>query len=229
MMTQRKTRPAVILLTTAFLLAGSAGLLAGCNDAAGACSYGGKRYRPGDTINDGCMLCTCNSDRSVTCNEQPDCDDCEHDVVPYSIGDSFPAGDGCNLCQCVAQDEVECTTAACGTSCIYAGVQYTSGQSFDALDGCNSCTCEVDGSVACTEKACACDVDKEWWRSYLATDPNCTTDAQDCLGTSTPFSNSCGCGCEQDSSCAPTYDCAPPNQCDLEKLKQDCPFSEITE
>jgi hypothetical protein len=41
------------------------------------------------------------------------------------------------------------------------------------------------------------------------------------------FDNTCGCGCEQDSACAQSYDCTPPNMCDVAMLQADCPYSQI--
>ena len=88
-------------------------------------------------------------------------------------------------------------------------------RSFPSLDGCNTCTCGPDGAVSCTEIACACDPAKEWWRHYVALDPaSCAAIDYACPPNTTMFSNACGCGCEEDASCPPFFDCEPPATCD---------------
>jgi hypothetical protein len=176
----------------------------------------------------GCNSCLCNADGSITCDAAVCAVGCEYGGQTYQPGQAFPAGDGCNVCSCGSDGQVGCTNAACGGSCVYAGIQRAAGESFGALDGCTTCTGEESGAVSCTEKACACDPMNEWWRQYETTVPaECAVIDYTCPTNTTTFENSCGCGCEQDSACAESYDCAPPNQCDVAQLQADCPFSQI--
>ena len=109
------------------------------------------------------------------------------------------------------------------TACTVGPATYALGARFEADDGCNTCTC-TSGGVGCTKKACACDPSKEWWRKYY-TPAECKAGVQ-CPGYTTPFTNSCGCGCEQDASCPEWFDCMPPSPCDPDQMKQ-CPYSGV--
>jgi hypothetical protein len=73
--------------------------------------------------------------------------------------------------------------------------------------------------------ACAtCDPKTEWWRKYVSTDPEeCKVLKFYCQPHTTYFSNTCGCGCQQDASCKQYYDCEPPTDCS--SLMAKCPFS----
>ncbi|MCA9594618.1 MAG: hypothetical protein KC776_14940 [Myxococcales bacterium] len=189
------------------------------------CSYDGKSHQPGESFpaTDGCNQCTCNANGSVSCTEKACATTCEYQGKTYVAGQSFPAGDGCNECFCQDNGKVSCTLAICAQTCSYAGKEYKDGESFPSLDGCNTCTC-TSGGVGCTKKACACDPSKEWWRKYY-TPAECKAGVQ-CPGYTTPFTNSCGCGCEQDASCPEWFDCMPPSPCDPDQMKQ-CPYSGV--
>jgi hypothetical protein len=191
------------------------------------CVVGGVTYADGDTVPGECADCSC-SDGEVLCPAIACVATCEHNGQVYQAGESFPLGDGCNSCFCEEDGSVACTGAFCGEDCVYAGVTYTQGASFPALDGCNTCSCEAGGLVACTEIACACNPADEWWRDYVAQDPDqCAVIDYVCPANTTPFANSCGCGCEQDSACPEWFDCMPPSPCDPEQIAIDCPYSGI--
>lgn len=199
-------------------------------DRRAQCFGPGRIYHAGDTYQDGCNTCVCNDDGSITCTDQDCTPTCEHEGKSYQVGESFPLGDGCNLCTCMASGEVECTGVMCGKNCIYAGVEYAPGDTFPALDGCNTCDCYSDGTVGCTERACPCDPVMEWWRHYETTMASeCALLDFMCPANTTRFDNTCGCGCEQASSCAKSYDCTPPNMCDVPQIQADCPYSTIVQ
>ena len=82
--------------------------------------------------------------------------------------------------------------------CDYNGAHYAAGDVFPSSDGCNECTCGTDGTVACTERACACDPASEPSRHYIGTPEECTRISYLCAPGTHPFSNACGCGCEDD-------------------------------
>lgn len=113
-------------------------------------------------------------------------------------------------------------------SCTYAGKQYAPGDSFPATDGCNTCTCTDDGHIACTEIYCQCDPEKEWWRDYKFTDPDtCAVVKYQCQPKTLPFSNDCGCGCQQDPACPEWINCMPPVTPECTQLQTDCPYSQV--
>jgi hypothetical protein len=219
------------------LLGAVAVLAAACGDGSRqrttTCIGGDRAYRVGDTWNDGCNDCVCNEDRTITCTAAECLVSCEHQGQTYQVGESWPAGDGCNLCSCSEVNgtgSVQCTGVSCGTPCVYAGVQREPGAMFTSLGGCNDCTCNFDGTVTCETQECPCDAASDWWRFYESTDVvACRALRYDCPANTTSFANDCGCGCEQDHTCGPSYDCRPPNQCDVEALRAACPYSEILE
>lgn len=191
------------------------------------CLYDGKTYQAGDKFpaTDGCNTCECSDSGAVGCTELA-CTGCVHEGKPYPVGASFPAGDGCNSCTCQSDGFVACTLLYCEKTCTYAGKTYKVGESFPALDGCNTCTCTEQG-VGCTKIGCMCDPNKEWWRDYVATSPaQCAAVKYTCPEHTTPFSNSCGCGCEQSSACPEWFNCMPPSPCDADMLKK-CPYSGV--
>ena len=151
---------------------------------------------------------------------------CDFNGAHYEPGESFPAGDGCNSCMCQSDGSIACTKAFCAPVCTYAGKDYQLGETFAAIDGCNKCPCTEQG-VSCTEMACACDASKERWRDYVGKSPQeCMTIKYACPMNTTPFSNACGCGCEQDASCPQSIDCMPPApNCDA--LQKKCPYSGV--
>jgi hypothetical protein len=206
--------------------------LASCDnssrDPRARCYGPGKVYRAGDTFQNDCNTCTCNEDGSITCTEMGCGPTCTHEGQGYNAGDSFPAGDGCNLCTCMSSGAVSCTEAVCGKSCMYDNQEYEPGETFTATDGCNTCTCYTDGSVGCTEIDCNCNPATEWWRHYESmVESECALLDFMCPPNTVRFDNPCGCGCEQDASCQQTYDCTPPNMCDIPMIQADCPYSEI--
>jgi hypothetical protein len=193
----------------------------------GTCTVNGQVYQQGETFptGDGCNVCTCEPGGQVACSGGSCVSGCDYEGQYYEPKQSFPAKDGCNSCTCQPDGQVACTQIDCLALCVYGGTQYQPGQSFPALDGCNTCSCE-NGGVACTKLACACDPGKEWWRSYIATDPQkCLLADYACEPSTTPFSNACGCGCEEDASCPPFIDCMPPSDCSA--LVKKCPFSGV--
>ncbi|WP_437964736.1 hypothetical protein WMF04_34390 [Sorangium sp. So ce260] len=196
-----------------------------------SCTYDGRDYAPGDSFpaSDGCNTCTCDPSGSgeVGCTEIA-CHGCEQDGIGHAVGASFPSGDGCNTCTCNADGDIVCTEIACPAGCTYGGVEYAQGDSFPSLDGCNTCSCTPEGGVSCTERYCGCDPSREWWRQYVSTSPEeCAVIDFACTGALTYVSNECGCGCEQDPSCPPSFDCKAPRACDLDEIQQRCPYSTI--
>lgn len=202
----------------------SVGGAAGAGGAEG-CQYYGKWYSVGESFpaTDGCNSCLCADVGQLSCTAMV-CG-CMWDGTLHPVGESYPAGDGCNNCVCQPDGTSACTLIACLT-CAYAGVFYHPGDTFPALDGCNNCTC-TDLGVSCTEIACPCDPDKEWWRSYIGLSPEkCAAIDYECVGNTTAFSNTCGCGCEQAESCPEYINCMPPAPncaADMEK----CPLSKV--
>lgn len=159
--------------------------------------------------------------------DDPAADVCVVDGVSHPVGSTFPSSDGCNTCSCGADGLVACTARACVTSCQYDGHTYAIGAQFPATDGCNTCTCEASGLASCTERACTCDPSAEWWRSYITTTASeCTVRLFECPAHTEVFSNTCGCGCEQDASCARVIACAPPG-CDPAAARESCPYSQV--
>ena len=194
------------------------------------CVHDGQTYSFGESFpaGDGCNSCTCNTDGSVGCTLMDCTTGCFHNGQVYQPGQSFPAGDGCNTCVCAPDGTVSCTEADCAKICTYGGKEYGPGEDFPALDGCNKCECLGDGSVSCTEINCPCDPAKEWWRDYVAEDPQtCAVIDYACPENTVAFSNACGCGCEQDASCPQYFDCMPPAGCNVPDLKKKCPYSGI--
>ncbi|WP_437319146.1 hypothetical protein [Sorangium sp. So ce385] len=188
------------------------------------CTYDGVNHAPGDSFraSDGCNACICDPSGSgnVECSTIA-CEGC-------APGEELPMDDGCNTCRCDADGIAVCTAVLCYDGCFYEGSIYEVGEAFPSIDGCNTCTCAADGSVACTERACACDPEAEWWRSYAGDSPEtCQLIDFVCPDTTAYFQNACGCGCEQDASCPPSFNCMPPEPCDVEAIQERCPYSEI--
>jgi hypothetical protein len=116
--------------------------------------------------------------------------------------------------------------------CNWLGHTYPPGATFNAGDGCNTCGCSVPGGISCTKKACLCDPTAEVHRrEYKNTNPAaCSMQSFACTGTTTFFSNMCGCGCEQDPACPDFFDCQPSPDvppCDTVAIKMKCPYSGI--
>lgn len=107
---------------------------------------------------------------------------------------------------------------------------------------CGCCPCvdgQIMGSVVCKggcyvalDGGAACDPAAELHqRSYVSTDPSqCKVIKYSCIMGTTPFSNACGCGCEQAATCPDWFNCmpgpgAPP--CDVTAIQTQCPYSGI--
>jgi hypothetical protein len=207
--------------------AGTAGA-GGSGGSGGGCDYDGKHYEEGQTfpLGDGCNTCSCMQGGALACTGAYCPPGCVYGGQVYKPGDTYPAGDGCNTCTCDVSGQSVCTKLACAPICVYAGTEHKIGEEFPALDGCNTCVC-TDQGVMCTDMACACNPDAEWWRKYVSKDPQaCMTMKYMCPENTTPFQNSCGCGCEQDASCPPYIDCMPPAP-DCDAMKKKCPFSGV--
>jgi Pacifastin inhibitor (LCMII) len=135
--------------------------------------------------------------------------------------EGIPCPDGFG---CVPDGAYPDAGGACQRFCTWGDDNYLPGDSFPAGDGCNTCACSDNGMVACTKMACMCNPDVEWWRSYVSTDTDvCAVLKYQCQPKTLPFSNPCGCGCEQDAACPEVIDCEPPTDCS--ELRSDCPFS----
>ena len=207
---------------------GGSGGTAGTGGSGGGCDWQGQHYAPGQTFpaGDGCNSCSCEPNGQVACTLMACVQGCDYNGKLYQPGESYPATDGCNTCTCQMDGQSICTKLACAVTCTYAGKTYTMGEQFPALDGCNTCTC-TDQGISCTEMLCACNPDTEWWREYVAKDPQkCMVIDYMCVENTKSFSNSCGCGCEQDASCPQYIDCMPPAP-DCDAMKKKCPFSGV--
>ncbi|WP_437688806.1 hypothetical protein [Sorangium sp. So ce176] len=192
------------------------------------CTFDGVTYAAGEKFPADCNTCECQEDGTLLCTLISCFDGCIHDGIDHAPGESFPASDGCNTCTCGEDGSVACTEEVCPEGCTYGGVEYQQGDSFRSLDGCNTCTCTPGGGVACTERYCGCDPSSEWWRQYVSTSLEaCATIDFACTGGLTSVLNECGCGCEQDPSCPPSFDCKPPQACDLDEIQGRCPYSTI--
>ncbi len=146
--------------------------------------------------------------------------ECSYDGVAYEVGESFKCD--CNECKCEAGGFLSSTAVEC-LPCLYAGKEVLSGATIPDRDGCNSCTCEF-AAISCTKKACTCDPAKEWWRNYVATSAKeCSLVDFTCDAGATPFSNDCGCGCEEPSTCPQFAQCDPAYDC--AKILADCPYA----
>ena len=120
-------------------------------------------------------------------------------------------------------------------SCTYLGKTHPAGVIFAAGDGCNTCTCGEaprGGVPVCTKKMCQCNPQTETRRrEYIGkSSAECATIRFTCPDNTTPFTNTCGCGCEQDPSCPDWFDCQPSPgvpPCDTASIKVNCPYSGI--
>lgn len=88
--------------------------------------------------------------------------------------------------------------SAAPVTCSYGGKTFNSGETFPSTDRCNTCSCSSSGAVGCTKKACVCDPENEPFRKYVGTPSTCMTIRYSCQSGTHSFSNSCGCGCEDD-------------------------------
>ncbi|MBW2735005.1 MAG: hypothetical protein JRH20_21705 [Deltaproteobacteria bacterium] len=115
--------------------------------------------------------------------------------------------------------------------CTFNGQDYVEDEEFSAGDSCNTCSCFAGGQVYCTKRMCPipfCDPKSEWYRDYVSTDPEqCKVIKYSCPVNTTYFSNTCGCGCEQDASCPQWVNCMPPAPCDVDALRERCPYTQI--
>lgn len=194
-------------------------------------------YEEGKAILDSLSTGFINEDiNEGTCADQPNCVTFMYAPVCGTIADSDPTTYGalCNFKYAVRQAAGEAGKAEghfeigeCeGVYCYHDGKQYKVGESRPADDGCNTCSCMDNGGWACTKIFCGCNPETEWWRDYVLEDEQqCWAAYIVCPEHTTYFSNSCGCGCEQDRSCPEWINCMPPRDCS--DLRSKCPYSEI--
>jgi hypothetical protein len=88
-----------------------------------------------------------------------------------------------------------------------------------------------NGSGSSGTAGAACDPDTEHDRNYVSESvEGCMVIRYTCVEYTVPFSNACGCGCEQDASCPELVDCMPgPDPrpgCSADELAR-CPYTEI--
>lgn len=150
---------------------------------------------------------------------------------------------GCCLCPDGEAVDIDGVKHACvggcwapvDATCTYEGQTYELGAEFPAADDCNTCTCLEDGTVTCTGLVCpACNPNLELnRRQYVTTDlAQCALIDYLCVENTTPFTNGCGCGCEQGPNCPEWIDCMPGEAdawcADLDAFALACPFSGVT-
>ncbi len=185
------------------LLPGCSGsVFEGANDAGvqgGNQGVGGKAATGGSAAaTGGAMIC---------CNAMPVCGATEQQVASQA---DCPTGVECS------SRTICCTTIWCAK----VSVQCT------AIPVCDSGDTQVQGtcppSASCYERTTCgstilckyadgkCDPSVEFNRNYVATDPKqCMVIDYICPSQTSMFSNDCGCGCEQDSTCPRYVDCMP--------------------
>jgi hypothetical protein len=183
-------------------MAGSAGW------ASISCMHGDVPMRVGEAYNQSdCVSCQCKASGEIICSEidcNPGCGDA---YGAYLLGAVFPDPRSCGTCTCGMDGIVRCSPSPCLASCTYAGQSHPSGEDFISPDGCNSCSCS-NGAVNCTSNVCPCEPMREYYRSYLSLGADgCPTTDLACQTGATPFTNECGCGCEQSLSCPQYFDC----------------------
>lgn len=202
----------------------------GCTEMAceDGCIWLGEHHAFGESFpaGDGCNTCSCDGGGLVGCTLIACEETCTWLGETHFVGESFPAGDGCNTCSCEEGGFVGCTEIWCEMECVYAGNTYQPGDTFPALDGCNTCTCGPGGAVGCTKVECPCNPEAEWWLHYVGESvEECELIDFGCPPNTDYFGNECGCGCQQDLACPQYFDCEPPAMCDVEALKEQCPYS----
>jgi hypothetical protein len=82
-------------------------------------------------------------------------------------------------------------------------------------------------SITCTKPSVACDRAAQYNRSYTEADVSrCSSIKFECVAGTQPFSDSCGCGCEQPATCPRYVDCMPGGTSDpLCSNATSCPFT----
>jgi hypothetical protein len=95
-------------------------------------------------------------------------------------------------------------------------------------DGAVCTTRELCGnSIICQKKDVTCDRDAELDRDYAADDPDsCSLIDYVCPEYTTPFSNECGCGCEQPADCPDFVNCEPGGMVDPLCDSAECPYTD---
>ncbi|CAH1803240.1 unnamed protein product [Owenia fusiformis] len=108
------------------------------------CEFRGERYNTMDSFDakDGCNVCTCNADGTVSCTQR-ECSDLEESGPLYEFS---PEG-----AEAHNEDTLDVEKAS---MCSYSGKTYMEGESFMADDGCNKCNCAKGGAIACTMMFC---------------------------------------------------------------------------
>ena len=141
----------------------------------------------------------------------------------------------CNTCNCVDGTLGLCTQAHCPLSCPPNTVatercfQCGPNDTCEIVEhACLPTSCVAGGAIACPTEECTCDPSAEWYRSYVTTDASqCALIDYSCPGNTIPFSNDCGCGCEQDVTCPRWFFCNDASMCVVETLRQRCPYTRI--
>ncbi|MDF2692418.1 MAG: hypothetical protein K0S65_801 [Labilithrix sp.] len=131
-------------------------------------------------------------------------DDASGSTLDSKVKYTIPAGKAARSYRIVFRDydmleatfNVTLNIKSAPATCSYDGQTYQPGDEFEATDGCNTCTCSASGSVGCTKKACTCNPAAEPHRTYVGTPQQCMLIRYSCPSGQSPFSNSCGCGCE---------------------------------
>lgn len=81
-------------------------------------------------------------------------------------------------------------------------------------------------TIKCRRASTACDPESEYNRNYVADAEGCKLIKFTCQTNTTMFSNECGCGCEQDSTCPEFVDCMPgPGTRPALCSNTSCPFT----
>lgn len=148
---------------------------------------------------------------------------CEVDLVVHLVGEPFACD--CNTCWCEADGTIESGDNGCKV-CVYLGEIHAPGETFPDRDGCNECECSSTGKVTCTDNACECQPETEWfYRRYSSNSAKvCGFVTFDCPTNTTPFNDTCGCGCEEATDCPHWIDCEPGNLACATMMKR-CPYS----
>ena len=150
---------------------------------------------------------------------------CQFAGTTYQLGEHFACE--CNSCLCTPQGVVG-TAVACSNQCTYNGQSHPPFELFPSRDGCNQCSCGWTGA-RCGTEPCTCKPDTEWWRNYVSKSAGaCKAIDYECPVNTKPFSNDCGCGCEESDECGEWVDCSPGvGSCDW--MKTSCPLSKVAE
>jgi len=82
-------------------------------------------------------------------------------------------------------------------------------------------------SILCQKRSGSCDHEEELDRDYVAESADgCPLIDYVCPEHTTPFSNECGCGCEQPADCPDFVNCAPGSTVDPLCDSAECPYTD---